>query len=50
MFYTEFDDIVSGEYKKIDLFPKDLQKEIDGTNDWTYSDINNGVYRSGFAT
>ncbi len=50
MFYTEFDDIVSDEYKKIDLFPKDLQPEIEKTNDWTYNDINNGVYRSGFAT
>jgi len=50
MFYTEFDDMVSNEYKKIDLLPKDLQQEIEGTNDWTYNDINNGVYRSGFAT
>ena len=49
-FYTEFDDIIADEYKKIDLFPKDLQSEIEGTNDWTYNDINNGVYKSGFAT
>ena len=50
MFYTEFDDILPNEYKKVDLFPKHLQKEIEGTNDWTYNDINNGVYKSGFAT
>ncbi|KAL8790963.1 MAG: hypothetical protein Q9195_006108 [Heterodermia aff. obscurata] len=50
MFYTEFDDIITEEYKKIDLFPKDLQSEIEATNDWTYNDINNGVYKSGFAT
>lgn len=27
-----------------------MRKEIEETNEWTYSDINNGVYRSGFAT
>ena len=50
MFYTEFDDIIDDKYKKIVLFPKNLQQEIEGTNDWTYNDINNGVYKSGFAT
>lgn len=50
MFYTEFDDILSDEFKKVDLFPKDLQEEIEGTNGWTYNDINNGVYKTGFAT
>ena len=50
MFYTEFDEVISDEHKKIDLFPKSLQQEIEGTNGWTYNDINNGVYKSGFAT
>jgi len=50
MFYTAFDDQLPEEYKKIDLFPKDLQKDIEEMNDWVYNDINNGVYRSGFAT
>lgn len=49
MFYTEFDDLLPEKYKKVDLFPKDLQQEIEGVNDWTYNDINNGVYKSGFA-
>lgn len=52
MFYTEFDDLLPGQYKtpNVDLFPSKLQKEIEETNDWTYNDINNGVYRSGFAS
>ncbi|KAL9106934.1 MAG: hypothetical protein Q9187_008497 [Circinaria calcarea] len=50
MFYTEFDDLLSAKYKNVDLYPENLRKEIDGTNSWTYDDINNGVYKSGFAT
>ena len=50
MFYTEFDDVLPTEYKNVDLFPENLQKQIDETNAWTYDDINNGVYKSGFAT
>lgn len=50
MFYTAFDDVLPEKYAKIDLFPSDLQKKIEETNEWTYNDINNGVYKSGFAT
>jgi putative glutathione S-transferase len=50
MFYTEFDDIIPEKYKNVDLFPEKYRKEIEGTNEWTYNDINNGVYKSGFAT
>ena len=50
MFYTEFDDVLPEEYKTVDLFPKDLQTDIEDTNGWVYDDINNGVYKSGFAT
>ncbi|MCJ1394239.1 S-glutathionyl-(chloro)hydroquinone reductase [Xylographa bjoerkii] len=50
MFYTQFDDILPEEYKKVDLFPQHLQEEIESTNDWTYNDINNGVYKTGFAS
>ena len=50
MFYTAFDDIIPEKYKNIDLLPKDLEKAIDEANDWQYNDINNGVYKSGFAT
>lgn len=50
MFYTEFDDIIDEKYRSVNLFPKDLQKQIEETNEWTYNDINNGVYKSGFAS
>jgi putative glutathione S-transferase len=33
-----------------DLYPEDLRAEIDAVNDVVYADVNNGVYRSGFAT
>lgn len=50
MFYTEFDDFLPEKFKSVDLYPKKLQKQIEETNDWTYNDINNGVYKAGFAT
>ncbi|KAJ5106750.1 Glutathione S-transferase omega-like 2 [Penicillium angulare] len=50
MLYYEFDDLVADQYKKLDLFPAHLRQEIDTSNDWIYNDINNGVYKSGFAT
>ena len=33
-----------------DYYPKPLQAEIDDINDFIYHNINNGVYRCGFAT
>lgn len=50
MFYHEFDHLLEGKYKDLDLLPEDLKDEIEETNEWTYNDINNGVYKSGFAT
>jgi putative glutathione S-transferase len=34
----------------LDLYPADLRPVIDELNDWIYADVNNGVYRAGFAT
>ena len=50
MFYTEFDELLPEKYQKVNLFPKDLQAQIEETNSWTYDNINNGVYKTGFAT
>ena len=46
MMDTEFGGIASGP----DFYPEDLRDEIDATIDAIYEPINNGVYRSGFAT
>lgn len=50
MFYTEFDHLLPEKFKRVDLLPEDLKGKIEETNEWTYHDINNGVYKSGFAT
>lgn len=33
-----------------DLYPEDLREEIDALDEAVYADVNNGVYRAGFAT
>ncbi|ORY02051.1 glutathione S-transferase omega-like 2 [Clohesyomyces aquaticus] len=50
MFYYAFDDLIDEKYKGLDLFPENLRKDIEEMNEWVYNDVNNGVYRSGFAT
>ena len=37
-------------HPELDIYPKHLRKEIDSVNEWIYPNINNGVYRTGFAT
>ncbi|MCO5570195.1 hypothetical protein L7F22_023913 [Adiantum nelumboides] len=45
-----FDDFVEPQFKSIDLYPQELRAEIDGINEWVYNTVNNGVYKSGFAS
>jgi len=47
MFNTAFDDFSNNE---IDFYPATLQAEIDRVNQPIYDNVNNGVYRAGFAT
>jgi putative glutathione S-transferase len=47
MFETEFNSIGD---PSLDLYPIDLQTEIDALNEVIYETINNGVYKAGFAT
>lgn len=47
MLNSEFNDFTRETY---DFYPADLRDEIDASNDLIYRNVNNGVYRAGFAT
>jgi len=40
---------ILNEWARGDLYPPEHRAEIDALNDWIYSDLQNGVYRAGFA-
>lgn len=48
MFNAEFQDYAT--HPEVDLYPQNKRGQIDELNGWIYKNINNGVYRCGFAT
>jgi putative glutathione S-transferase len=50
MFYHAFDKLLPEDKQRLEYYPEEHRKEIDEINDWVYHTINNGVYKSGFAT
>ena len=49
MLSTAFDQWATGPNANTDYYPSHLMQEIDVINDLTYSSINDGVYKCGFA-
>lgn len=46
---TAFNDLISPELAKIDLYPSHLRSQIDTITEWMQRDLNTGVYKAGFA-
>ncbi|KAI1168264.1 glutathione S-transferase [Nemania serpens] len=50
MFGAVFDAHLPAPFAAVDLYPEALRARVDEVGEWTYDGINNGVYKSGFAT
>lgn len=50
MLNFDFNSILPTEYADLNLVPKELESQIDELNSWVYDNINNGVYKAGFAS
>ena len=51
IFNSSFNHLIDDkEARELDLYPKEKRAEIDEINTLIYNNINNGVYRTGFAT
>lgn len=50
MFNSAFNAFLPEDKKAINFYPESLQKEIDDWNTPIYDNVNNGVYKSGFAS
>jgi len=48
MLNSEFNEFAK--HPKLDLYPSHLREQIDATNDFVYTGVNNAVYRCGFAS
>lgn len=49
-FNDAFNEFLPKDKQELDFYPEALRKEIDELNGWIYDNINNGVYKSGFAS
>lgn len=51
MLNSEFNEFCDDDaLRAVDNYPESMRGEIDAVNEWVYPQINNGVYRAGFAT
>ncbi len=49
MFNSAFTEFVTGPYGHHDFYRSEMRSDIDELNNWIYPDINDGVYKCGFA-